>query len=968
MGIRQYFLPKILYFLLATSSLMAQDLGSFRPDIRHYDHTAFQADPQFWAIAEDSLGFVYFGNNDGVLAFDRARWQKVILPNNSGVRGLCITEDGKVYAGGYNEFGLVEIDSVGQFRYRSLLNTILEKEREFENIWQAHAVGNTAVFRSFKKLFVINDNQVAIIPAPSTFIRTYLFEGKIYVQDERTGIYEVNLAQLRLEMAFSIENGMEGGVSAILPHGKEGLAYGVSRRGKVFLMNFKSKELAYLGRFLDENTTNQVMCGMKMSSGRFLLGMLRSHALEIKLSEDAPPEILYEYDQLLDKTVLALHEDSHQNVWALLNHGIDYIRFNASQYSVFEGASIYDVLHLPDQTYVATNQGVYKSKNLGHAFEELRGLEGQVWSVQLMQNDVLVSHDRGLFTLSSGYPQKVEGTEGVWKVVPFKDNLYLACSYSGLYLIEKSTLGWKLKWKIEGFQESSRDIKRAGDEYSYWVCHGYKGVFRISLNPSASQVVSVVHYNEQHGLPSKYNINVHQWNQETVFSTNAGLFTFDPASARFLPHTKLNTIFGTQHNVRKIFNHENRTWFVHDDEIGYFFTEEEPPVLHKQLFAGNKGNYNRGMECIKPIAPNQVLVGTQKGLLFYDLSKSIADGANLPLIRQVRILDKDQEIRVPLVGSNTLVLPLNTQKISIDVATPRLEDIQGVLYEFILEGRGAGSSGWQSNPQIEYNYLPPGEYLLKVKSKPVGGVHNDEALLSFVIPAPWYRKPLAWVVYSLLGLALSLLIISEIKRFVKKERIRHRIQSDKEKKLLELELERYRLSHEKEEIEKSNEILEADVMYQSKELANYTMLLVKKRELISEIKEELMEIRRLAKVNSLQGKITDIIVKIKRNLNDEEHLKVFEASFDKVHQYFLKRLKELYPDLNGKDLRLCAFVKMNLSNKDIAPLINISVRGVETARYRLRKKFDLDTEANLTEFLASIDPSDKQEQEPMKIH
>jgi DNA-binding CsgD family transcriptional regulator len=70
-----------------------------------------------------------------------------------------------------------------------------------------------------------------------------------------------------------------------------------------------------------------------------------------------------------------------------------------------------------------------------------------------------------------------------------------------------------------------------------------------------------------------------------------------------------------------------------------------------------------------------------------------------------------------------------------------------------------------------------------------------------------------------------------------------------------------------------------------------------------------------------------------------------------VHEAFFNRLKAQFPDLTPGDLKLAAYLKMNLSSKEIAPLLNISVRGVENKRYRLRQKVHLDNDANLTEFM-----------------
>ena len=101
----------------------------------------------------------------------------------------------------------------------------------------------------------------------------------------------------------------------------------------------------------------------------------------------------------------------------------------------------------------------------------------------------------------------------------------------------------------------------------------------------------------------------------------------------------------------------------------------------------------------------------------------------------------------------------------------------------------------------------------------------------------------------------------------------------------------------------------------------------------------------------------DRVVARKQAIRNEDRLqkqdKEFDKYFDEVHEDFLVRLKEKHPDLTPKDLRMCAYLKMNISTKEIAPLMNISVRGVEISRYRLRRKLNIEQGINLTEYILS---------------
>ncbi|MCE1202899.1 MAG: LuxR C-terminal-related transcriptional regulator, partial [Bacteroidia bacterium] len=100
-----------------------------------------------------------------------------------------------------------------------------------------------------------------------------------------------------------------------------------------------------------------------------------------------------------------------------------------------------------------------------------------------------------------------------------------------------------------------------------------------------------------------------------------------------------------------------------------------------------------------------------------------------------------------------------------------------------------------------------------------------------------------------------------------------------------------------------------------------------------------------------KDELETLVGRINRELKNERFQKLFDETFDQVHDDFLTRLKDLHPELTPRELRLCAFLRMNLSTKEIAPLMNISVRGVEIGRYRLRKKLNLERDENLIDYL-----------------
>ena len=131
------------------------------------------------------------------------------------------------------------------------------------------------------------------------------------------------------------------------------------------------------------------------------------------------------------------------------------------------------------------------------------------------------------------------------------------------------------------------------------------------------------------------------------------------------------------------------------------------------------------------------------------------------------------------------------------------------------------------------------------------------------------------------------------------------------------------------------------------------MHLVQKSEILMKIRHDLKNIETEAD-HELKRKIQQITRTIESDIQLDENWEQFEAYFDQVHENFFKRLRLKFPELTPKDQKLCAYLRMNLTTKEIAPLLNISVRGVEISRYRLRKKLGLNSEVNLVAFIMEV--------------
>lgn len=973
-NLTHYQLSCIMYVLFALSGRSAvqaqppaDDHLSIKgtPRVIHYTRKDFNSDPQIWAMCQDNDGILYFGSNSGALIYDGETWQNVKLPNQSSVRSLAVSKDGVVYAGGFNEFGTIKKDTFGKYHYESWVHLLRVEDRNIENIWAINEIQGHMIFRSYRLLIAIANNKAITFPASSAYRYSGVLHNELFVKDGDQ-VKRADLQSLEFTPVLGPEQLDGEAFLSLLPGYNDHEILVITKEGALFKVDLTSGRTSFLQRLIEINSSNRITSAIKSSTGNYYFGTLKSKVIALNSlgMQTATNEV---FDKLQDNTVHSLFESHEGNIWVLLNNGIDCIDISSPVTRLFDNASILDALIGQGKLYLATSQGVIvspldarNSRVYKTNFKSVPGLEVPAWSLQQFEGHILCGNNDGLvvFPESGGY-RKIPVGKGVWKTIAVqgKPGYYLVCTYEGLYLMQYNKAeGFKILHKLEGFDESSRDILQGDEPGVFWVCHGYKGVFRIKIDNAFKRVIGLEHFKDKNGLPSPFNINVFRWNGETVFTTNQGIFTYNATADRFEPHAFLNRALGTQMNIRKLLEVRDKTWFVQDDEVGYFTTKSENPVLTKGLFLQLKGTLNESMECILPVNNNNVLIGTREGLFSFDLAYNPSGNETKTVITGVSYKRESDEIPLALKTSehSPQHLAYQTTSVRFGFSAPGFDDKMNIQYSYLLEGISENWSAWQDVPFQEYTGLRPGRYVFRVKARSLLGEKADEAAYHFQLMPIWYKTDLAYLGYALGSLLLIIFAARQIQRRIEHVKRKTIAEEEEKRKVLQLEIERIKLEREKEEIIKDKEILEEDVIFKSKELANYTMLLVKKRELLSELSDDLKNLKEAVSNDRARQTVRELQRKINQNLQSEEHLKVFEANFERVHSEFFSQLRSSFPDLTQKELQLCAFVKMNLTNKEIASILNLSVRGIETARYRLRKRLGISHEEDMADFLEKL--------------
>lgn len=919
-------------------------IGQEIPPIVNFSSNEFNGGNQTWMVSQDQNDFMLFANNEGLLEFNGTKWALFPSPNETILRSIKVIDD-KIYTGAYMDFGYWERTPTNELNYFSLSKYLNLKLVEDEQFWNILSYENWIVFQSLDNIYIydILDEKVSIVTPKNKIFKSYSVGKSIYFQVLGEGLYEIvrGKAKLVLNDQIAVESKIIGlfeiDQSILLITQNEG----------IFKLTDDKLEL-YNDSLLNKIGKNNIYSVCKLSNDDLVIGTISDGLYILNFKGEIKLHVS-QNKGLINNTILTIFEDTKQNLWLGLDNGISCINLNSSikAYTDLTGklGSVYATLSIGDDLYVGTNQGLfYKriNKNESQNFELVDGTKGQVWSLYEYQGTIFCGHDSGTFTVEKGVATKIFSLSGTWKFerTPSQENLVIQGNYFGLSIIEKVNDTWKYRGKLSNFNLSSRYFEFSSENEIY-VSHEYKGIFRLKLNTEFSSVINT----EKLNYPKRgKNSSLVKFNDKLFFANKSGVFKLNKTTNNFEIDKYLSQVFeNDQYTSGKIIvNNDENLWLFSENFIHLFEAGKLSNKLQKKSIPIPQSITKPilGYENITKISESKFMIGTTDGYYVLDV-ENLKFQNHKTLISEVLVGETEGKLKKYSINEKGK-LNYKENNISFYFSIPEYNKYVFSEFQYKLDGFYENWSSWSNKAYATFENLPPGEYTLKVKSKQGDIISNEIATYYFEIANPWYKTFLAKVLYFILFLIIVFYVHKSYKAYYNR----------KERKLIEENnrlLEIVALENEKQMMKIKNEKLSQEFQNKSKELAASTMSLMKKDQLLSIIKEDL----RNTEINN-SNNIKSLISKISKNIDNGDSWEVFKEAFDTADNDFLKKLKTAHPNLTPNDLRLCAYLRLNLSSKEIAPLLNISVRSVEIKRYRLRKKMDLSHEEGLVEYILSV--------------
>ncbi len=901
--------------LIFSLSLYSQEL----PPIEKFSPETYDGENQNWMISQTSNNYIYVANNGGLLEYNGAKWKMKPSPNNTIIRSLNVIDD-KIFIGCFKEFGYYEKDSIGKLQYHSLAPKLKDKLTDDENIWNILPYQEWILFQSQRRIYFYNtqNDNFKIINSKNTITKIFNVENTIYYHVANEGLYKIEQGKPKLIINNRYLKG-------------DRIINIFTTSDKLLFLTHKSgfyvlKDTVFTPWKISTNNSINAMSiytSIQLEDGSFVLGTIANGIIHIS-QEGALNFHINQKNGLSNNTALSLFEDNDKNVWVGLDNGINCINIKSpvKVFNDYEGilGTVYTSTIFKNYLYLGTNQGLFykKQEDNNDSFKFIEGTAGQVWSLFVFNdNELFCGHHNGTFLINQDQATRISAVSGTWdiKSIPNKENLLLQGNYSGLYILERNKGVWKVKNKIKGFDNSARYFE-INNQNIVWVSHGYKGVFRLKLN---KDLVNIFEPYIEPNLSIGQNSSLIKYKNEILFASKDGVFRYNKNSKSFKYDSIYTPVLEKESYLsgKMVVDKKDRLWTFSKNNINYLTIDNltNKPKVNQIAIPSHLRKAMVGYENISEISEKEYLLGTTNGYITIDLSMIDYSKEYSVLLNSVSLKNlENQKVEFSTITSQEF--KYKSGVITFNYSVPEYDKYLAVKYQYKLDGHFNKWSDWTTDTEVSYENLSFGEYIFNVRAKIGNKPSRNIASYNFIIMRPWYLSNLAIISYLLSAFVLTFLIHRAYRKYYHKQH------------------EHKQLENEQLIMQIKNEKLNQEIENKNRELAISTMSIIKRNQFLNSIKKE------LKKNNQITD--NDLVIKlIDKNLNSDQDWKFFEEAFNNADKHFLDKVKKAHPNLTPNDLRFCAYLRLNLSSKEIAPLLNISVRSVEIKRYRLRKKMNL---------------------------
>ncbi|MBS2210149.1 hypothetical protein KEM09_01985 [Carboxylicivirga mesophila] len=900
------------------------------PRISSFTKHDYGAENQNWSVCSSKSGAVYFANSMGLLRFDGENWKLFKTPNI--LRTVYCSGD-TIYVGGNGIMGFF-LENDLNTGYHALATI-------YSDIWKIFTSDKYIIFQAFNRMYHVNEHGhigIERIEEGNTSF-AYPIDNEIFYQHSYGNLIALKPnAKERTILASPVLNKLM--IKFISETAHNTYLLGTLNNG---LFELKDGQLTPLPSVLNDFLIKyQLNKAIYLYDGYYAFASMNGGVIIGNLEG----EIKYIFDKsngLNSNRIHGLHHQSDGQLWIASDNGAAFIDLKSPflflNYKNNPLGTFYDALAYNGNYYIATNKGVYVAKpDTLHTnifdIEIVRNSEGQAWNLDIIDNELLVGHNNGTFQLVNERLKKIADVAGGYSFLQSKSDssIMYETSYYGLAVYTKQQGQWQFDFNINNMEGLTRDVVEQNDG-SLIVTGSLKEAYHITVDHN-SKKVQIEDISKHTAFNSSNWIRAFDLDNQTYLVASDTTLQFKkglliPTHKAFDKISYISEAVGNYCFIRKkgaleLFDFKKNELV----EIPYNLTHIENELVYKY-------------ENITKIREHSCFFCLSEGIAYANIENlTTANTKQKPtLITNIEYSNnRTGEVNRYDTLQSTVPYIYNTIKFTFTA----LNYESDAIYEFYLDGY---SQNWQrlaSSNEVVFQDLREGQYTFKVKQKG----SSVYAAHTFIIAPPYYRTTYAYFAYGLLIIGLYISSISVYRHFIRKQTYKQLIAKRKKLHEQNMELKQKQLDEEVKE-------LQSEVTLKNDKLSNLLLQNSKKKEIIDSIQQELKQIRQNEKYVSSRH-IDRLTRMIKSNFNEQKDWLMFEAAFSEANNHFFKKLREKHPILTDEDLKLSAYLKVNMSSKELAPIFQITTRSVDLKKYRLKKKLGLSREQGLNHYLHSF--------------
>ncbi len=955
-----------LAVLLVALKAMPQKDATWQYPIINYPHHAYNFAAQNWMIEQQDNGWIYVANSNGVAEYDGVRWNTYSV-NGHKARAIRKSPDGRLYVGSMSNFGYFEPDGKGGMHFISLYKRIMDKVHV--GVVRNIMLGDKCVyFQDDRNIIMYKNNSLHVLDTKSTINSSVAINNRLFVATH-DGIMELKgNTFVRLPSQEALSN--KRIVSMMAYNGKLAI---ITRFDGIYTWS-RQEGTHHVSTLADDFFRKDDICCATINGEQLAIGTLLDGIALVNI-RTGETKIISSHNGLQNQTVRCLTFDSDGNLWVGFDTGIDYIVLSSAEHLLLGKTSAigagYASCVFGGRLYLGTNRGVYHTGLPGtlHGSEVkfLTNTYGQIWQFTPHNGELFCANENGVIAINAaGSATILHGCRGVRQIASLpgvKDAMIAGCygTDRGLHLIGKENAKWVVKGKVGNFSASCKQLLAdPHDERTLWFANKGDGLFRLKLSADGTKVVKQKKYNKWLKSVST-DMSLTVVNDKVCIATRDGLFTYNHAADTIARDTELE----------KLLPATNRKYsYIFADHLYNLWYSDGHALFLSRYDIQNNKNVSRTCDVYLNNAltvdfenvtvwNNYAILASEHGFSLLDLSNANAMRKHVSTveIRRLYITSPSDSLLYgrsyrEAEGMGEVVIPYANNSVRIEWSATNFSKAFPTQYSYRLDHndkKGEWSGPYESNVK-EFTNLHEGDYVFHVKAKTIESEDYIETSVHFRVLPPWYRTWWSYMLYLIMAAACVAYILHLFRRS------KQRIVSAKNRELNE-QKEIFQEEAEKKEQEINTlleENLQAELRRKSEELVNTTLNLARKNEILLELKKDATNIYKATgddDPSATKRKLLKLIGDINNNISHDNDLQEFQRTFDIVHNSFFGKLREACPTLSKREELLCAYIQMDLLSKEIAPLMNISVRGVEISRYRIRRKLGLEEGENLSEFL-----------------